>query len=157
MAIANLVRKFSESYLISKRIMHEINLRFPDFKPENCLDYGAGLGPSSLLMSDLFENCKIHAIEPNENMRNLGKYISKKKDNIDYFNNLFDSLVYQEKILFDTVFCSFVLEEIPTPEERIIVINSLWERVQKNGYMIYVLPGSPMGFRYLNDLREFFR
>lgn len=32
----------------------------------------------------------------------------------------------------------------------------MWERVEENGYMIYVLPGSPMGFRFLNDLRNHF-
>ena len=71
-------------------------MRFPNFEPKTCLDFGAGLTPSSLYINELFPGCKTKAIEPNEYMRNLGKFICKKKENIDYHTNLFDSIAYQE-------------------------------------------------------------
>lgn len=90
-------------------------------------------------------------------MRNLGKFLCDKKDKIHFYDNLLESMAYNnDENLFDVVYCSFVLEELKTPEERILTINTLWERVKKNGFAIFVLPGSPMGFRFQNDLRDLF-
>jgi len=136
--------------------MHEINTLYPQFKPKTFLDFGAGLVPSGLSISELYPGCKISAIEPEESMRQLGKFIAKEYNNITYFENLFDSLVQNESNTFDLINCSFVLEEIRSPEERILVINNLFERLDDNGFMMFVLPGGPMGFRYLQDLRNFF-
>lgn len=32
----------------------------------------------------------------------------------------------------------------------------MWERVKQEGFIVFVLPGSPMGFRFQNDLRDLF-
>ena len=82
-------------------------------------------------------------------MKKLGQYITKKYNNVTFYDNLLDSLIKNEQNSFDLINCSFVLEEIPSPEDRIIVINNLYEWLDANGFLIFVLPGSPMGFRYL--------
>jgi ubiquinone/menaquinone biosynthesis C-methylase UbiE len=56
-------------------------------------------------------------------MRNLGKFLCDKKPDIKYYENLFDSLLFKETNKFDIVYCSFVLEEIKSADERLMIIN----------------------------------
>lgn len=55
---------------------------------------------------------------------------------------------------FDIVYVGYVIEEIPTPEERIAVLDALWDKVKPNGFLVVVEPGSPMGYRFINDTRN---
>lgn len=43
------------------------------------MDYGAGLGPFTWAVSEIYPSCKnLVCIEPNKNMRKLGKFIFDK-------------------------------------------------------------------------------
>jgi len=82
-AIAYLQRKMPYNFTVYKRILHELNMRLPDFKPKTSLDYGAGLGSgvwaSHAVFGDdgtkLLKRCA--AVEPNVSMRKLGKFLSE--------------------------------------------------------------------------------
>jgi len=71
------------NFTVYKRILHELNMRLPDFKPKTSLDYGAGLGSgiwaSHAVFGDdgtkLLKRCA--AVEPNVSMRKLGKFLSE--------------------------------------------------------------------------------
>lgn len=75
------------NYMVHKRILNELRTRLPDFKPKTCLDYGAGLGSGLWAAMHVYgasENvadkekylARVAAVEPNVNMRKLGKYLS---------------------------------------------------------------------------------
>ena len=49
----------------------------------------------------------------------------------------------------------YVLNEIPTARGRLLVIESLFTRLADDGIMILIEPGSPKGFRFVNDFRNF--
>jgi ribosomal protein RSM22 (predicted rRNA methylase) len=78
-AIAYLYRKMPYNYMVIKRILHEVKMRLPNFKPESLLDYGAGLGSglwAGLHIND--ESIKrVAAVEPNAAMRKLGKFLTE--------------------------------------------------------------------------------
>jgi ribosomal protein RSM22 (predicted rRNA methylase) len=52
----------------------------------------------------------------------------------------------------------FQLLKVPirANKERMTVINDLWNKVREGGFMIVSEPGSPMGFRFINDTRNIF-
>lgn len=156
MTIAYLARKFPESFNISLRIISEIKKKFCDFKPKSFLDFGAGLTPSSWAINLSYENLeKIVCVEPNPYMIKLGKYLTQDIENILWLESLnITTGLYVQK--FDIVMCSFVLEEAKSPQTREIIVRSLYDKVEENGFLIFVLPGSPMGFRFLTDLRKLF-
>ena len=73
MALGYLARKFPESYNISFRVFNEIKLKYPDFKPNTFLDFGAGTSPSSFAFNEIFPESKmIFAVEPNQYMNKIG-------------------------------------------------------------------------------------
>ena len=108
--------KMPYTYVIYKRILHEINMRVPDFKPETALDYGSGLGSGVWAIHKIFGDDgekmikRVAAVEPNMPMRKLGKFISA-----DQFKNdvlWVDSLAMVpagERGKFDLIILGFVL------------------------------------------------
>ena len=50
----------------------------PHYKPQTVLDYGAGLGSGAWAAQHIFTNDieRMAAVEPNVNMRKLGKFIT---------------------------------------------------------------------------------
>jgi len=153
--IAYLARKFPESYNITARLIHEIKLKFPEFTPASILDYGAGLSPTGHAFYEAFPEIElIFALEPNLYMKKLGKYMSKEIESFTWAQSIHETNYLGESKKFDVVNCSFVLEELTSPEERLLVVETLFERTAENGFLTFVLPGSPMGFRFLNDIRE---
>jgi ribosomal protein RSM22 (predicted rRNA methylase) len=83
-AVAYLYSRAPYTYMTAKRVLGEIILRMPNFKPTSVLDYGAGLGSAIWAAHDSFgdELVKLAAIEPNKDMRKLGKFMTTglKKD-----------------------------------------------------------------------------
>lgn len=71
------------TFTVYKRIFHELNMRLPNFKPQTSLDYGAGLGSGLWAAQAIFGDDGIKtlkrcaAVEPNVDMRKLGKYLSE--------------------------------------------------------------------------------
>jgi ribosomal protein RSM22 (predicted rRNA methylase) len=59
--------------------------RLPSFKPKTCLDYGSGLGSGVFAAMHMYGSTvedelamqRVAAVEPNVNMRKLGKYLTK--------------------------------------------------------------------------------
>lgn len=74
-----------------------------------------------------------------------------------WVSSLSETLQFSYHQQYDIVFIGNVIEEIETPEERISVLEALWDKVTPNGFLIVVEPGSPMGFRLINDTRNWIR
>lgn len=66
------------NYFVYKRIFSEIQKRLPHFKPKTVLDFGAGLGSGAWGADHVFQGEveRIAAVEPNVNMRKLGKFLT---------------------------------------------------------------------------------
>mmetsp|Transcript_17926 Transcript_17926/g.30491 ORF Transcript_17926/g.30491 Transcript_17926/m.30491 type:complete len:150 (+) Transcript_17926:991-1440(+) len=98
------------------------------------------------------------AVEPNVNMRKLGKYLT---EDLNKDNNILwtDSLAMipghgGERGKFDIVILGYVLQEVANQKSRLMIVQALWNRLKDGGVFIVVEPGSPKGFRYVHSLRE---
>jgi ribosomal protein RSM22 (predicted rRNA methylase) len=159
------MRKMPYTYQVFKRILHEVKTRLPHLteneKKISVLDYGAGLGSGMWAAIHCFGQdtvLRTAGVEPNVNMRKLGKFMTT---DLNENNNILwlDSLAMipgtgGEKGKFDIVIVGYVLQEITSARGRQLVIDALWQRVKDGGVLIIVEPGSPKGFRYINDFRN---
>lgn len=82
-------------------------------------------------------------------MRKMGSYLKKK---FPFFESLSHTFEIADE--FDLISMAYVLEEIAMPEARLLALQSLWSKLSDNGVMILCCPGSPTGFRFINDFRE---
>lgn len=167
-AIAYLYSRMPNTLLVLTSILSEIKNRNPEFSPSSLLDYGAGLGSGVLSALDVFpaeDFKKIAAVEPNKYMRKLGKYVTEtcvqykhKESSIDIV--WVDSLVMlpgsggMERGKFDLIILSHVLQEVTTSKGRQLIIETLLTRLSSTGVLVVVEPGSPKGFRFINDIRD---
>jgi ribosomal protein RSM22 (predicted rRNA methylase) len=157
MALAFLVRKFPESFATSIRILSELKYRFQNEEIKTMLDYGAGLGATSLAFEDLFPNPEfVVNVEPSDSMRRLGRYITQESSNTTWVSSLADTLRFDQHKTYDIVSVCNVLEEMGSPEQRLSALADLWKKVRPGGFFVFVEPGSPMGFRFVNDARNYF-
>lgn len=53
----------------------------------------------------------------------------------------------------DLVVASYVLSELPDDKERRATVRSLWESTAPGGIVVFVEPGTPVGFRIIRDAR----
>lgn len=157
--VAYLNSRMPYTYHISKRISLELSKRLPDFKPASVLDYGAGLGSSIWAAHDVYTDAtRFAAVEPNRDMRRLGRFltsVSKLNKEILWLESL--TMIPgtgTERGKFDLIFLSFVLQELPTSKLRLMLLDTLFSRLQENGVLVVIEPGSPKGYRFINDLRE---
>jgi ribosomal protein RSM22 (predicted rRNA methylase) len=157
--VAYLNSRMPYTYHVAKRISLELSKRLPDFKPNSVLDYGAGLGSSIWAAHDVYTDAnRLAAVEPNRDMRRLGRFltsVSKLNKEILWLESL--TMVPgtgTERGKFDLIFLSYVLQELPTAKLRLMLLDTLFSRLQENGVLVVIEPGSPKGFRFINDLRE---
>ena len=137
------------------------------------LDYGAGLGSGIWACSEVFPQIKkYYGIEPSVNMRKLGKFLTGELDiSITWVDSLgiIPGGFGVPNSNFDIVLIQNVLQEISNQNGnffyiyiyiyylgRKMVVESLWNRVNENGYLILIEPGTPKGFRFILDIREMF-
>jgi len=130
----------------------------PDFKPKSILDFGAGLGSALWASFHTYEGLitKYAAVEPNRDMRRLGKFLTSTINTeilwVESITMIPGAGIERGK--FDIIFVSHVLQEIPTAKLRLMVLETLWNRLSNDGVLIVVEPGSPKGFRFFTDIRK---
>lgn len=157
-SIGFLQRKFVNNYYVYKRVLSEIRKRDPKFKPESLLDFGAGLGSGSWAGIHTFQSSlkRVGAVEPNANMRQLGKFMTKELDPEVLWTDSLSMIpgAGSERGQFDVVLMGYVLPEIPSAKNRELVLETLLSRVKAGGYFILIEYGTPKGFRFINDFRN---
>ena len=167
-SIGYLYCRFPYTYSIISRILTELKTRNPKFKPVSVLDYGAGLGSGILASIDVFNSdrlLKLACVEPNKYMRKLGKFIVNESLMLKDEGNTkevvwVDSIAMlpgtggMERGKFDLIVLSHVLQELRTSSSREMLIDMLYGRLSNQGVIVVVEPGSPKGYRFINDIRE---
>lgn len=157
-AVAYLYCRMPYTYQTCKRILNEIILRMPNFKPKSVLDFGAGLGSAIWAAHHTYGEIitKYAAVEPNRDMRRLGKFLTSTLENdilwVESLTMIPGAGIERGK--FDIIFLSHVLQEISTAKLRMMIIDTLWNRLSNDGVLIIVEPGSPKGFRFITDIRK---
>jgi len=163
-------------YFVYKRLMHELAMRLPSFKPQSALDYGAGLGSGLWAVLHQYSAhrpqikgdlelkpgslVRAAAVEPNTAMRKLGKFLTEELNEKSENSLLWvDSLsmipgIGGERGKFDLVVLGYVLQEVPSARQRQMIVEALWHRLRDDGVLVLVEPGSPKGFRFVHSFRE---
>lgn len=154
-----LMIRAAPEYAILLRILDEIRVRHPDYKPRSFFDFGSGVGTGTWAMNtywkgDIFE---YFCVDTSAHMNDLARLIlCEGKDNIEmplkgYFQRQF--LPASSDLKYSIVLSAFSLFEMPNMKSRLETIQKLWNKTED--YMIIVEQGSNAGFKIVNEAREF--
>jgi ribosomal protein RSM22 (predicted rRNA methylase) len=118
LVVCNLLRKAPASYAVSRRILGEINRRFPHFRPRTHLDFGAGLAPWGWGASETWKCEDTICVEPNDYMRKLSKFLNPSFTHHQTLSHTV-TLPYDT---FDLITIAYVLEEVASPSVRVTIL-----------------------------------
>ncbi len=119
---------------------------------ETVLDIGAGTGATAIALSEISSIKKVHCVEREPYMLNLGKKVTEAI-NLNAVWSLGDASNLKNEG-YDLVVSSYMLNEIPEPQlEK--VLEGMWQSTK--GLLLIVDNGTVSGFKRLNTAREILR
>lgn len=144
------------TYAVLFKVMSELQIRLPDFRPQKMLDFGAGPGTAIWAASAVWGGDAlkpVHAVEKSLEMMALGYQCQGALREAD---PSVPSVQWSRKLSRSVqghsfVVASYVLAELRTPAERRKTVEALWART--TGVLLLVEPGTPVGSANIREAR----
>ncbi|GAX21269.1 hypothetical protein FisN_1Lh098 [Fistulifera solaris] len=149
------------------------------WQPRKILDFGIGCGSASAAALEVFfsnhsvDDYKasthiewIHGIDPSQTMRHCAQEILQdilERHNLPprvTFSSYLSSsnkedATSSEMASFDLALCAYGLTELPYGSAALSVITLLWEKLNDQGVLVVIEPGTPDGFATIRMVRNF--
>lgn len=143
-------------YSTVSRVLSEIVLARPDFKPESVLDFGAGPGTGSWAARAHFRSLNEYRIvEPSQSMVDVAALTLAEFPNVSIRRSLAEMKhEFTKNIQYDLVLSSFVLSELPSEYQRVAATSACWKLVRPGGVLVLVDRGSGWGSFNVRSARQ---
>ncbi|GAX12173.1 hypothetical protein FisN_1Hh098 [Fistulifera solaris] len=148
------------------------------WQPRRILDFGIGCGSASAAALEVFSNRSvdanktsspiewIHGIDPSQTMRQCAQEMFQdilEQHNLPprvTFSSYLSSsnkedAISSEIASFDLALCAYGLTELPYGSAALSVITLLWEKLNDQGVLVVIEPGTPDGFATIRMVRNF--
>lgn len=158
---AYLATRLPATFAVMQRVLTELQLRLPDFRPQHMLDLGAGPGTASLAALAHWPELALTLYEGQSGMlavaRNLFQGLAVPETRLQllagHLPELPDPRVLKQ-LPADLLVLAYVLNELqPAAREKV------YQRLQQDhpqAVLVLVEPGTPVGFQHLLAARQFF-
>jgi ribosomal protein RSM22 (predicted rRNA methylase) len=137
------------------RVLADLRVGLPDWRPRTALDLGAGLGSAGWAAAAAFPSIEhVTFVERNEEMRAVGAALAITAELPAVARAAWlagDATSSAPKGSRDLVLGAYVLGELPERERRAIA-GRWWEMTA--GCLVLIEPGTPDGYRRLIDARR---
>lgn len=154
--------RFVPHWSVARRALQEASsLIGPSWKPKKVLDFGMGCGSASAAAHDVFGDSIdwIHGIDPSQTMRECAKVMleeitkgSEHKPQVTSSNHLETSV--SSAGTFDLALFTYTAMEFTNNASTMAAAALLWEKLNDNGVLLMVEPGTPDGFRSVKSVRS---
>lgn len=173
---ASLYFRFQPNWAVVNRVLQETqalirstNKSTTTWKPQRIIDFGMGCGSASIAALDVFSAAEtqiqwIHGIDPSQTMRQCAQEILQDKfeqhklpPRVTFSSYLSSANIEDssEMASFDLALCAYSLNELPYGSAALSVITLLWEKLNDNGVLVVIEPGTPDGFATIRMIRNF--
>jgi ribosomal protein RSM22 (predicted rRNA methylase) len=161
--LANLKLRLLPNYAIAKRVLKECQslLGHDNFQPKRILDFGIGSGSASAAALEIFDTVEwIHGIDPSQSMRDCSQRLI---EGVSQDRTIIPRVTYSGSLSadaastgsgFDLVLCSYTAMELPHIASNLAAAAILFEKLQPNGVLVFIEPGTPDGFNSLRAVRN---
>jgi len=153
---AYLLMRAATNYSSSYRVLNEIFMRDPSFRPTSLLDFGSGIG-TNVWVSNHFWNSSLNqyiCVDRSSAMNNLSFYLFSGGDLNMYLPGLYirKSLPIASESTYDLVTASYSLSEIQSWEQRIKLLKFLWQKTDR--YLVLIENGNIFGHQLIQEARS---
>ncbi|KAL6064708.1 Mitochondrial small ribosomal subunit Rsm22-domain-containing protein [Balamuthia mandrillaris] len=138
-------------YACILRVLHELQLRRPEWRPRSLLDFGSGPGTAVWASMQTWPNISnVLAVEPSEAMTEAAHFLLQ-----DYGQTRWQRILTTEpEERYDLVMAAFVLSELKDDAERAEKVTTLWRHTKRGGVLLFIEPGTPVGFNIIRTARS---
>lgn len=148
-AIAYAISRMSATYCAVYSVISKVLDNYNE-EIQTVLDIGAGTGAATWAIKEVINPQKVTCLEREQAMRNIGKQLMcNNLENVEWKE--FDLISGNINKNADLVVTSYVINEL-SENNRKIAIEKMWEAT--NGLLIIIEPGTPEGFKHINEARE---
>lgn len=153
-----MLARSAQEYAVLVKIMAEISLRDPDFKPRSLFDFGSGVGLGTWAAISFWQKYiyEYFNVDISRDMNDLAQILLKNGSstgNSDIQGAFYRQFFPASRNSYDLVISSYSLFELPSVQSRIETILKLWNKTEN--YLIIVEQGTHAGFQIVNELRDF--
>uniref|UniRef100_A0A1A9WHI7 Methyltransferase-like protein 17, mitochondrial n=1 Tax=Glossina brevipalpis TaxID=37001 RepID=A0A1A9WHI7_9MUSC len=147
----------AKEYAALKRILQEIVIRDPTFKPSSYFDFGSGVGTGMWAVSTLWKDSiyEYYNVDSSRDMNDLSDLIlrdGKENCEISLRNVFYRQFLPELQTKYDLVMCSYSMFELPSANDRRNVMLNLWAKC--DGYLVIVEEGTRRGSQLVNAARD---
>lgn len=151
--------RLSFDYRAAYQVFYEISQRVVDFAPKTVFHFGSGLGTTIWACDSIWpKNISEHfCCDVSDDMNTLARLLlqgGREEEEMCIpgvsFRQFFPP---SPKIKYDIVVSAFSLNELPSREERLKVIEALWKKTEK--FLVVIENGTNAGFSLVDDTRDF--
>lgn len=151
---------------VTRRVLEEARALTQMENPRRILDFGMGCGSATAAALEVFggENNTtdkntttvewIHGIDPSATMREAAEHfldLSPEKQRLTFSSYLSAETAGRG---FDLALCCYTLQEIPYGTAALAAAALLWEKLEPNGVLVFIEPGTPDGFASIRSVRN---
>ena len=168
--LANLKFRLLPNFAVTKRVLEETKSLLPSsFAPRKVIDFGIGCGAASAASLEVFNTTDssiewIHGIEPSHSMRECSERLlesvaagndDKNRTSTNPLRITFsDTLSPDTASSFDLAICAYTAMELVEWRSSLTAAALLFEKLNPNGVLVLIEPGTPDGFNSLRAIRN---
>nr|XP_023688400.1 methyltransferase-like protein 17, mitochondrial isoform X1 [Paramormyrops kingsleyae] len=158
LCLVYLAARLAAGYAAMRRALNEIKKRDPTFTPFSLLDFGSGLGTVVWAARTTWGDSLKESVcvDSSKAMNTLAERLlrggSDKEDPLIKHVYFRQFLPVSPKVQFDLVSSAFALSELPSKQERIETVLTLWRKT--HSYLVLVENGTKEGHQILMEARD---
>jgi len=137
-------------YGCNYRVLAEVKMRYPSFRPKNMLDFGSGPGTAIWAAKKLWSSLQeFNTVEPSDHMAEIAEKL------LHGFNvSRSQYLTTTVNKGFDIVMASYAINELDDEDYKLEMVHLMWQYVNTGGILVFVEPGTSIAYKALKKVRQ---
>ncbi|KAF8795141.1 Methyltransferase-like protein 17 [Argiope bruennichi] len=157
-SLAYLAGRLPANYASIYKVFSEVKSRLPLFQPRSFFDFGSGVGSAIWASRAVWEQSlnEYFCVDSSSSMNDIAQdLLIDENTGKSSIKNIFfrQFLPASDNIKYDLVVSAFSLLDLPTVEDRVRTIDTLWRKT--NDILVIIENGNLAGFYSVLDARDY--
>lgn len=154
-ALGYLASRLTGTYASTYRVLKEISLRVPKFKPKTILDFGSGVGSTYWAVDTVWgrEDKMFHSVDLSSSMLELAARLREEADmSPGAFSDFRETRFLPGLGHYDILVAAYSLSDLPSLDLVNKTLDTLWQ--QTKYFLVLIENGTTAGHSILSQFRD---